>query len=95
MDRSHSACRRKAGKVESESMHVLHAVVSFSIFRKEKTVLHVLTSLRQRIALCFHALFDGSFSWMKPLAFGEDASDLEAGTLHCAAQRAATALAAS
>jgi len=76
-------------------MHVLHAVVSFSIFRREKTVLHVLTSLRQRIALCFHALFDGSFSWMKPLAFGEDASDLEAGTLHCAAQRAATALAAS
>jgi hypothetical protein len=47
-------------------MHVLHALVSFSIFIKEKPVFHVLTSIRQRIAICFHALFNGSVRWMKP-----------------------------
>jgi hypothetical protein len=33
---------------------------------KEKPVFPVLTTLRQRIALCFHELYDGSVRWMKP-----------------------------
>ncbi|TME12029.1 MAG: transposase family protein [Chloroflexi bacterium] len=63
---SHSACRREAEKVESESIHVFQTLVPFILFAKEKPVFHVLIPLRQRIALCFHALYGGIVRWMKP-----------------------------
>jgi hypothetical protein len=63
---SHSACRREAAQVESESMHGLHTLVSFFLFAKEKPVFPVLIPLRQPIARCFHALHDGMVRWMKP-----------------------------
>jgi hypothetical protein len=37
-----------------------------SLFAKEKPVFHVLIPIRQRIALCFHALNVGLVRWMKP-----------------------------
>jgi hypothetical protein len=64
--RSHSTCRREALKVESESMHVFHALRSYFLFTKEKPVFPVLIPLRQRIALCFHTLHDGIVRWLKP-----------------------------
>jgi hypothetical protein len=63
---SHSACRREAAKVESESMHVFHTLVPFFLFAKEKHVFHLLIPIRQRIALRFHVLYDGIVRWMKP-----------------------------
>jgi len=63
---SHSACRGEAAKIESEGMHVLHALVSFSFFAKEKPVFPVLIPLRQRLALRFHTLYDGMVRWIKP-----------------------------
>jgi hypothetical protein len=63
---SHSACSREAIKVESESMHVFHNLVPFFLFAKEKPVFPVLIPLRQRLALCFHALHDGMVRWLKP-----------------------------
>ena len=62
----HSACRREAEKVESESIHVFQTLVPFILFAKEKPVFPVLIPLRQRIALCFHALYGGMVRWMKP-----------------------------
>jgi putative transposase len=47
-------------------MYVLHASVSFSFFAKKKPVFPVLIPLRQRLALRFHALYDGMVRWMKP-----------------------------
>jgi hypothetical protein len=35
-------------------------------FAKEKPVFPVLIPLKQRISLCFHALYDGMVRWMKP-----------------------------
>src|SRR5947207_13539092 len=49
-------------------MHVFHTLVPFFLFAKEKPVFPVLISLRQRLALCFHALHDGIVRWMKPRA---------------------------
>ena len=43
---SHSACRREAAKIESESMHVYHTLVPFSLFAKEKPMFHVLIPIR-------------------------------------------------
>jgi hypothetical protein len=63
---SHFACRREGAKVESESMHVFHTLVPFFLFAKEKPVFPVLIFLRQRLALCFHALHDGIIRWLKP-----------------------------
>ena len=62
----HSACRREAEKVESESIHVFQTLVPFILFAKEKPVFPVLIPIRQRIALCFHALYGGIVRWMKP-----------------------------
>src|SRR5437870_9304619 len=47
-------------------MHVFHTLVPFFLVIKEKPVFPVLIPLRQRIALCFHALSDGIVRWMKP-----------------------------
>jgi putative transposase len=41
-------------------------VVPFFLFAKEKPVFPVLISLRQRIALCFHALHASIVYWIKP-----------------------------
>jgi hypothetical protein len=48
-----------------------HSCISYvgwylSPFAKEKPVFHVLIPIRQRIALCFHALHVGLVRWMKP-----------------------------
>ena len=37
-----------------------------SHFAKEKPVFPVLIPIKQRLALCFHALYDGMVRWMKP-----------------------------
>jgi putative transposase len=37
-----------------------------SHFAKEKPVFPVLIPIKQRIALCFHALYNGMVRWMKP-----------------------------
>ena len=63
---SHSACRREAEKVESESIHVFQTLTPFFLFAKEKPVFPVLIPIRQRIALCFHALYGGIVRWMEP-----------------------------
>ena len=63
---SPSACRREAAQVESESMHVFHTLVSYFLFVKETPLIPVLIPLKQRIALCFHALYDSIVRWMKP-----------------------------
>src|SRR5438445_13832617 len=63
---SYSACRREATKVESEDMHVFHALVSFFLFAKEKPVFPVLIPTKQRLALRFHALYDGIGRGLQP-----------------------------
>jgi putative transposase len=47
-------------------MHVFHTLVSYFLFAKEMPLIPVLIPLKQRIALCFHALYDGIVRWMKP-----------------------------
>jgi len=47
-------------------MHVFHALVSFFLFAKEKPVFPVLIPTKQRLALRFHALYDGIVRGMKP-----------------------------
>src|SRR5260370_22825368 len=47
-------------------MPVFHTLVAFSVCAQEKPMFPVLIHLRQRIALCFHALYSGIVRWMKP-----------------------------
>ena len=64
---SHSACRREAAQVESESMHVYFMLWSLSFSLQRRSLCSLFSSLiRQRIALFFHALHDGIVRWMKP-----------------------------
>lgn len=46
-----------------------HACISrfgIFLFAKEKPVFPVLIPMKQRLALCFHALHNGIIRWMKP-----------------------------
>jgi hypothetical protein len=62
---SHPVCRREVAQLELESMYGFHTLIPFSV-HKENSVFPVLIPLRQRLALCFHALDDGLGRWMKP-----------------------------
>jgi putative transposase len=47
-------------------MHVFHTLVSYFHFAKETLLIPVHIPLKQRISLCFHALYDSIVRWMKP-----------------------------